>query len=310
MIKAKERSIKAVDVRVPATTANLGPGFDCLGMALDIWNEVRVVVGAEESATEIFGEGADSLSRDDNNLIVRSAAKVFQCAMIPVPRMTLVCRNTIPIGRGLGSSAAAVVGGLLVGNNLCNQKFSLTQLLEMAIELEGHADNVAPALLGGCQITVRDGQEVVTSRVSLPESLTTVLYIPEQEIPTGQARAILNKEIPREKVVFNIGRVALLVNSLCNGRMDDLYVGTQDRVHQPERQVLFTAMNLIMKAAMSAGAHGAFLSGSGSTVVAFATGHEMTIGYEMADIADKAGFPGAVRVTKPTERGAEVTAVT
>ena len=155
----KERVV----VKVPSTTANMGPGFDCLGMALDIWNHVIVEVG--ENSIEVFGEGAGALPTDQSNLVYQGFRTALIEAGRPVPQVRLVCRNEIPLGRGLGSSSAALVGGLVAGNELCGRPLDQSTLLELAANIEGHPDNVAPALLGGCQIGVWHDQHLVTSSV-------------------------------------------------------------------------------------------------------------------------------------------------
>jgi homoserine kinase len=294
-------------VRVPATTANLGPGFDCLGLALDLWNTVRLERGP--SGVQVSGEGAESLSRGDDNLVCRAAAALFREIGGAAPDIAVVCHNDIPLARGLGSSAAAVVGGLVAANALCGEPLSRPDLMRLAVEMEGHPDNVAPALLGGCQVSVMDGDDVVTSAVPLPEGLRAVLFVPEQPMPTAQARALLPLRVSRDDAVFNIGRTALLVSALATGDLDAVRVATQDRLHQPYRSVLFPSMRLIIQAALDAGAAGAFLSGAGSTVLALARGREMTIGFEMTDAADKAGVAGEVRVVEVSATGAHVVEV-
>ena len=291
-------------VRAPATTANLGPGFDCLGMALDIWNEVTVHVG--QPAVTIDGEGADTLERDQGNLVCRSIARAFREAGVPMPGLTVACRNAIPLARGLGSSSAAVVAGLLAGNALCGAPLSQQQLLELAVDIEGHPDNAAPAFLGGCQIVTLDDGAIVTAPVPIASPLKAVLFIPDQPMATAQARAILPPQVPRADAVFNAARTALLVDALATGRYEYLRVATRDRLHQPQREAIFPAMRLIFRAALAAGALGVFLSGAGSTILALANQREMTIGWEMQDIAEKAGVHGTLRVADLTPAGAHV----
>ena len=295
-----------VTVRVPATTANLGPGFDCLGMALDIWNTVRVDVGG--SGLSVRGEGQDVLAESPSNLVYRCFRLPFERAGREVPRVGLTCENEIPLGRGLGSSSAAAVGGLMAGNEVCGRPLSRHDLMELAADTEGHADNVAPALLGGCQIVVRDADRLVTAEVPVPAELRAVLFVPEQPMPTEQARSILPDTVPRKDAVYNMGRVALLVRALATGDFTHLAAATEDRLHQPARQTIFPAMENIFRAALAAGALGVFLSGAGSTVLALTHGREMSIGYEMAEAASKSGVAGDVRVPRPTEKGAHVVA--
>ena len=295
---------RKVTVRAPATSANMGPGFDCLGIALDIWNVITVEVGAD--GFHIFGQGEDDLPRDRSNMVWQSIARVFQEVDRPLPTMSLTCRNDIPTARGLGSSSAALVGGLTAGNELCGRPFSQIDLLQIAAEVEGHPDNVAPALFGGMQIAVFEGDRVINASVTVPPSLSAVLYIPTLPMPTEEARGLLGSEVPRSDAVFNIGRAALLVRAMASGDLEHLDIATEDLLHQPARQEIFFPMKNIIRAALGAGALGAFLSGAGSTVLALATEKEFTIGYEMADAAAKSGIDGEVRITRPTTLGAHV----
>ena len=293
-----------VTVRAPATSANMGPGFDCLGIALDIWNTVTAEVG--ESGFEISGQGEDELPRDESNLVCRSIARIFEECDRPLPPLSLRCHNDIPTTRGLGSSSAALVSGLTIGNELCGGQFGQDDLLQIAASIEGHPDNVAPAIYGGMQVAVSHNDRVVSTSVPVPDDLSAVLYIPNVSMPTEEARGLLGSEVPRADAVFNIGRAALLVRAMATGDLQNLHIATDDRLHQPARRTIFFPMNNIIRAAMGAGALGAFLSGAGSTVLALATEKEFTIGYEMADAAVKSGLDGEVRITRPTGHGALV----
>ena len=294
-----------VTVKVPATSANMGPGFDCLGMALDIWNSVTVQVGGR--GFEISGHGEDELPRDESNLVWSSIARIFNETGQTMPPISLTCRNDIPTTRGLGSSSAALVGGLVAGNKLCGKPFDKDELLQMAADAEGHPDNVAPALFGGMRIAVTHNGRVLSAPVPIPETLSAVLYVPDAPMPTEEARDLLQSHVPRSDAVFNIGRAALLVRAMASGDIRHLDIATDDRLHQPARQTIFFPMKNIIRAALGAGALGAFLSGAGSTVLAFATEKEFTIGYEMADAAVKSGLNGEVIITRPTTLGARVT---
>ncbi len=299
-VAMKER----VTVRVPATTANLGPGFDCIGMALDIWNTIHVAIG--ESGVEITGEGAGVLSRGKRNLVHRSLRMAFTEAGMTLPGLRVVCANEVPLARGLGSSTTALVGGLLAGNELCGRPLSIERLLEMVANAEGHADNGAAALLGGCQIVTRDGVRLVTAEVPVPAGLSAVVFVPDVPMDTRRARELLPKTVPIEDAVHNMGRVALLVRAFTTGDLAHLATATEDLLHQPARQTIFPAMKNIFRAALGAGALGVFLSGAGSSVLALATDREFTIGYEMADAAAKSGIDGTLKITKPTTKGAHV----
>ena len=295
---------RSVTVQAPATSANMGPGFDCLGIALDIWNTVRVDTDA--TGFEIRGLGRDELPTGPDNLVARAFQLACEEAGQPAPTVRFTCTNEIPLGRGLGSSSAAAVAGIVAANELFGRPLDDARVLALAARIEGHADNSAAALYGGCQIVVHDGDRLITSTVSIPNRLSAVLFVPDTPMPTAQARAVLPTGIPIQDAVFNMGRVALLVNSLATDNPDHLALATQDRIHQPPRQAIFHPMKVIMRAALEAGALAAFLSGAGSTILALSSAREMTIGYEMAEAASKADVDGDVIVTKPTVGGVRV----
>lgn len=298
---------QSTTIKIPATSANMGAGFDCLGIALDIWNTVSVEAGAR--GFEISGYGADDLPRDSSNMVLASVERAFAEAGERVPELRVRCHNDIPTARGLGSSSAALVGGLMAGNALSGGRLSRDDLFRIAAEVEGHPDNVAPALYGGMRIAALDGgggADAISAPVPVPPELSAVLYIPNVPMPTDEARGLLGAEVPRADAVFNIARAALLVRAMATGDLRHLRTATQDRLHQPARQTIFFPMKNIIRAALGAGALGAFLSGAGSTVLALAVEKEFTIGYEMADAAAKSGLDGEIRITKPTALGAHV----
>lgn len=292
-----------VTVRAPATSANLGPGFDCLGMALDFYNTITVE-SAAEFRIAVSGEGADVISRRQDNRIYSALAALYhKVGRIP-PALAVTCHNEIPVGRGLGSSASAIVGGLMAANALCGEPLSRKEMVALGALLEGHADNVVPAFLGGCQVVVHDGGDLISAGVPFPEGLRAVLFIPDFQMPTEKSRALLPQEVSRADAVHNISRAALLVASLCTSKLDHLAVATQDRLHQPTRQTLFPAMARIFQAALSAGAKGVFLSGGGPTILALTQDKDTLIGETMKAAAEKEGVPGRVKTASPSQQGA------
>lgn len=294
-------------IRVPATTANLGPGFDCLGMALELYNRFRFSLSDRPHVT-VSGQGADRLRGNKRNLVYRAAERYFEALGKKAPPMTVDCHNEVPLARGLGSSSAAIVGGLLGASAVSGEETpNYESIWKLAVEMEGHPDNVTPALFGGCQVVVQDEGELVRSWVPLPEGLRAVLYIPDSPMPTARARDILVPQISREDAVYNIGRVAMLVNSLATGDVEKLGVATRDRLHQPQRGELLPAMRLLFQAASAGGALGVFLSGAGSTILALTRGRELTVAYEMRDMGAKALLPGEVKITRPSDEGALIT---
>ena len=295
-----------VTVRVPATAANLGPGFDCLGMAINIHNTVTIAKSHSFKIT-ITGEGEQILSWDKDNLVHEAITRLYDRLGQPVPDLQINCHNEIPVARGLGSSTAAIVGGLMAANSLLGNTMSNEELLQLGIEMEGHPDNLTPALFGGCQVVVMDDTRLVHERIPVRQSWKFVLFIPDFEMSTVEARAVLPRQITREDAVYNLGRVALLTQALITGQADILRVATQDRLHQPHRQALFPAMSHIFAAALSAGADGVFLSGSGPTVLALARGKLNTIGKAMLAEGKKAGIKGRIRIAELSEMGALIT---
>ena len=297
-----------VRVAAPATTANLGPGYDCLGMALDIWNtiEVEQLPSGAAPSVVVSGEGERELEAGPQNLVCRSIDFLYRELGIPVPALRVRCANEIPLARGLGSSAAAIAGGLVAANAIAGAEFSPRELLEMAATIEGHPDNVAAAVLGGLQLVVTEDSTLYTVSVSVPAEIHAVLFIPDVRIATSDARAVLPGAISVSDAVHNMSRVALLVAGMATNHTEYLAVATQDKLHQPYRQPLFPAMKLLMKAATDAGALGAFLSGSGSTVLALTKGREMTVAYEMAEAARQASVEGNVKVIRPAPLGAHL----
>ena len=194
----------------------------------------------------------------------------------------------------------------MAANDLCQRPLSSQCLLQLAARLEGHADNVAPALLGGCQVVVWDEEKVIAASVSLPTDMKAVIFVPEVAMPTRRARSILPAMVSREDAVYHLGRVAMLVNALATGQLEQLGVATRDRLHQPERERIFPAMRHILSAARESGALGVFLSGGGSSILALARSGVDTIGTSMFSAAEKAGVRGSIRVTTPSSLGAHV----
>jgi len=300
-----------VRVKAPATTANMGPGYDCLGMALDVWNTIEVeVLDSGEPVVEVTGEGAGELGTGRDNLVYRSMEFLFQDAGQEMPLVRIRCDNAIPLARGMGSSAAAIAGGLVAANAICSQDYTPNDLLEMAATIEGHPDNVAAAVLGGMQLVISDkteeGSRLYAVSINVPPELRAVVFVPQVRIATEDARAVLPEKITVADAVHNMGRIGLLVASMTTNHPEYLAIATQDLLHQPYRQPLFPAMKVIFKAALDAGALGVFLSGSGSTVLALTQGREMTVAYEMAEAARQASVEGNVSVTQPTVRGAHL----
>lgn len=280
----------AITVRVPATSANLGPGFDALGLALRLHNTL-VIEPAPAPEIEIEGEGEKTLPRDASHLSYQAAMAVAarveeSLGPQPVAAFRLRQQNVIPLARGMGSSAAAIVAGAVAANALLGSPLDKQALLDLATEMEGHPDNVAPALLGGLVVCTRTPTGVRWMRLA-PPPLKVVLAVPDYHVSTEEARRRLPARVPFPDAVFNVTRTALLVAALTGGRPDLLDEATQDRLHQPYREHLVPGLNEVFAAARRAGAYGAALSGSGPAVLAF--GEAPGIGPAMSQAFEAAG---------------------
>jgi homoserine kinase len=291
-------------IRVPATTANLGPGFDCLGLALNWWNTVEVERITRGLEMDCGSRSAAEFPCDERNLVIRSMRVVFRYARQKFPplRVRLDCK--IPVGRGLGSSAAAIVGGVVAANALLGEKLSRDRLLKLATEIEGHPDNVAPALLGGLVIAVRDGQKLQTARSPVPRGLQCVLFIPEHALSTKLARNVLPRHVPHADAVHNVSRAALWIAALHTRRWDWLGLATGDRLHQPYRAKLVRGMDTLFAAARRAGARGVALSGAGPSLIAFTDRNAIEIARAMHRAAARIALPGDAHIVRASARGA------
>jgi len=296
-------------ISVPATTANLGPGFDCLGLALDLWNHVGVSPSTSLEIT-IEGEGAGHLPINSRNLVYRSAVRAAREIGTTLPPLRLEMKNAIPLTRGLGSSAAATVAGILIVDRLGGGVFDRDKQLSLAVDLEGHADNAAPALWGGACLAIEGPESTNLVRaLPFPDRLACVLLIPEVAMSTEEARSVLPRRVPRTDAVFNIGRVALLVHALSSGNWDDLGLATEDRLHQPQRATLMPITPNLIEAARKAGAYGAFLSGAGPTILALSSsGRARDVANAMEREALGNNLPARPLVIAASRTGASVVA--
>ena len=292
-----------VHVRVPATSANLGPGFDALGLALALHNEI-VAEEADGVTVKIDGEGADRLARDGANVVARGVRLAYEAAGRGFKGCALECVNRIPTARGLGSSAAAWVGGLVAGNTLLGSPLSRQALLALAARAEGHPDNVAAAVFGGLTVSCATADGVTAVTLPVTGSLAWVVLVPEVTSGTAEARALLPRSIPREDAVFNVQRVALLLAGLQTALPAALSVALEDRLHQPYRLKLFPWMPEIAAAARAAGALGCVLSGAGPSLLAVVAGDGTSVARAMEEAARRAGVPGKARALDVDAAGA------
>ena len=307
---------RRIAVEVPASSANLGAGFDCLGLALDLTNRIEVEVrgwSRGEIELSIEGEGQLELSEDRDNRFVRGLEAALIAVRGALPddvgwRITM--NNGIPLARGLGSSAAATVGGLLAGNALTGDTLTPRDLLRLAAEIEGHPDNVAAALLGGFVVSAATDDGIETVRFDTPRDLRCVVFIPDLRLSTEAMRRALPETVPLRDAVANLGRVALGVAGLAGRRTDLFRILTVDRLHEPYRAAVYPQLPRLVQAAREAGALGACLSGSGSTVIAFTNrvGAIHRIEAAFSAVAADTDLPGRVAVVAPRNAGATIVA--
>ena len=296
-------------IKAPATSANLGPGFDTLGLTLDLWNETTITPAKDFSA-QVSGEGAGRLALGKNNLLFRAAQRLAERAGRSLPPFHAECVNHIPLSSGMGSSSAAILTGLLAGNALLENPFSREEILDFACEMEGHPDNVAPAMLGGLVVSTMEQGNVIArqipimgGRLSLPLQITIAL--PDFYLPTKQARMALPKKVSMKNAIHNISRTALVVEALRNGDLDLLSKVMTDTLHQPYRLKLIPGAQSAMDAAREAGASAVALSGAGPSVIAFSAG-ESGVGEAMKRAFEAAGFEARIFCLGVSSRGVEV----
>jgi homoserine kinase len=257
----------SVSVKVPATTANLGAGFDCIGAALSLYNQFTFTL-ADALSIVAQGAEADRVDVNEQNLAYQAFVKVFDRLQRPVPGIELKIDLEVPLARGLGSSATAIVGGILGGNGIAGFPLSQTEMMEMAIAMEGHPDNVVPALIGGCRLAASYGEKWEICDIPWHSSIVPVVAIPNFELSTAEARQVLPATYSRADAVFNISHLALLMRGLETGNGQWVKAGLVDRIHQPYRQKLIKGYAEVEQAAMAAGAYGLVISGAGPTLLA------------------------------------------
>lgn len=292
---------------VPATTANLGAGCDCIGLALALYNKVEVTLGGEGLQISVRGEGDREVPRDASNLVWQAAKKVWQKIGFPVPTgARIFLENNIPVGAGLGSSAAAIIGGMLAANALSGGPLRPEEILELAAVMEGHPDNVAPALYGGAVVSVTEESRILALKLQPAAELQAVVAVPDLSLPTKEARRLLPSSYPREDALFNVGRAALLAGALATKRYEFLRAAMRDRLYHPYRAALVPGLEAAINAALRTGALGAVLSGAGPGVLALTLNDADNIGRAMQAAFADAGLKARLFILKPDEEGARV----
>jgi homoserine kinase len=273
---------RKVHVRVPASTANLGPGFDALGMALGLYNEIEVELSGTRLALEVEGEGREKLqSLGERNLVARSVIETLRRLGVRADGVRVRMVNRIPLSRGLGSSSAAAMGGVAAALALAGATLPPEEMLDLALLFEGHPDNITPALLGGLTVSTLVEGRVKCVKLPVPEGLQAIAVIPEFHLSTAKARRALPPTVPRVDAVFNVGRAALFLAAMQAGRLELLREAARDRLHQPYRASLVPGMEEVLAEGERAGALACFLSGAGPTLLALTAGDGLAIGERM-----------------------------
>lgn len=300
---------KSVTVRVPGTTANCGPGFDCMGIACTIYNELTLTLLKDPVLDiQVTGEGAEHIPTDGRNIVWRSIQHLLMKANMDREYLGARIRmdNQVPMSRGLGSSATAIVAGIKAANVFLGNPFSRRQLLQIATDIEGHPDNVAPAIYGGFTVSaIRNGRPECFALIPrIP--LKLVVVVPDFFLSTKAARQVLPKEIPMKDAIYNIGRAGMLVAALCKGNKEFLRTAIDDALHQPYRAKLIPGMYDVFKAARHAGAYGVAMSGAGPCIIAFAVENPELIGKAMQEEFARHDVNAEILQLEIAEKGAYV----
>ena len=275
-----------IKIKVPASTANLGPGFDTLSLALDWYNEFTFKLSNDTFKNlQINQINSNKLPEDSTNLVYKAFCEPYKKLKKTVPHVEIDINCQIPLAAGLGSSASAVVSGLLAANHFLSNQLTKEEILSLATKIEGHPDNVAAGLYGGLTISVSYDEKVYISKFPWPRELLVIVVLPDFELPTRISRELLPVNVSYSDATFNVSRTAYLLSCLLNKDWNGLKIGFQDRLHQPYRKDLVPGMEMVLNEGLSAGAFGATLSGAGPTLVAFVNDKEKAgfIGKKMTD---------------------------
>ncbi len=276
---------KSVKIQVPGTTANCGPGFDAVGIACSIYNDLELILTTDRGLTiELSGEGQDTIPKDQRNVVWQAICTVFKKIGFECQGAHLKMNNRIPLSRGLGSSAAAIVAGLMAANAVTGMQLTKNDIMDLATTIEGHPDNVAPAIFGGITLSIVENlaeKHAHCLRFIPPAPLNMIVAVPDFVLSTKAARQVLPEFVPHKDATFNVSRTALLVGALCQGEFSYLKHALDDKLHQPYRRKLITGMDDVFRAAMEHGALGSAISGAGPCLIAFATQNQNAIGEAM-----------------------------
>ena len=269
-----------IRVRVPATSANMGPGFDSLGIAFNLYNEFEF----SEEGTENKFYGFKEEFCNEENIVYKAMITCFEkCNYNSKGVKISLLKEDIPISRGLGSSSTCIVAGLLGANNIMGNPLSIDELFKIGVEIEGHPDNIAPAFFGGMVVSVLDDGEALYNKIDIKRGITFVAIIPDFELSTSTARKVLPKKVSLKDAVYNISRASLMISAFVNGNYDLLKYGCKDAIHEKYRSPLIKNYDLVYNKCISFGALSCFLSGAGPTIMVLIKNDEKEIVNKIRD---------------------------
>lgn len=280
-----------IKVKVPATSANLGPGFDTLGLALNLYNTFSF----EEISNGLEINGCDPLYANEENLVYTSMMKTFDKIGYKPRGIRIDMSTDIPISRGLGSSAACILGGVIGANELAKASLSKDEILDIATEIEGHPDNIAPALFGGLVVSVMEDNNIYYNKMNIANGIKFVALIPDFTLSTTKAREVLPSTINYKDGVYNVGRVSLLLSVLSNGRFELLEAALDDKLHQPYRKRLIPRFDKILNKCYELGCLGAYLSGAGPTLMTIIKDNDKSFTTKIKDYLNSINYSWDVK---------------
>lgn len=297
-----------VKVRVPGSSANMGPGFDSLGLALTVYNYIEATETDGGLEIEILdAETKHFLPTDEKNLVYKSMKYLFDKVGYQPKGLKLVLKNEIPVTRGLGSSSACIVGGLLCANELSGANLSKRQIMEMATAIEGHSDNVCAACVGGFTVSVYNKEEIFYYSHKMEQDLKFLVLIPDYAVTTQKARNTLPGYYPRREVAYNISHASLLVASIVSGNYENLLCAISDKVHEPYRKVFIDGYQKIYNKLKSYGALGTYISGSGPTLISVVEADDAEFFLEdMTEYMQKAYPTWTLKLLEVDNEGAKI----
>lgn len=265
------------NIRIPATSANMGPGFDCLGIAVNLYNNYSI----EEIERGLVIEGCEKEYANEENLVYKAMKKTFEIISYCPKGIKITMNCSIPISRGLGSSAACILGGVIGASKISGADLNKSEILKIATSMEGHPDNIAPALLGGMVVSILDDDNVYYDEINIANNLKFAAIIPEFKLSTSEARSVLPKEIPFKHGTFNVGRVSMLLSALISGNSKLISIGCQDKLHEDYRSKLIENYDDIVKKSKELNSLGVFLSGAGPTIMTILDTSDNDFKYKM-----------------------------